>query len=41
MRTRISEIDLSTIKGDAIMTTDSGRKSIPDYYGENVFGINV
>ncbi|MCK4794633.1 MAG: glutamine synthetase III [Desulfobacteraceae bacterium] len=41
MRTRLSEIDISTIKGDGIMTTESGRKSIPDYYGENVFGLKV
>ncbi len=41
MRTRLSEIDISTIKGESLMTTESGRKTIPDYYGENVFGLKV
>ncbi len=41
MRTRLSEADISTIKGDGTMTAESRRKTIPDYYGENVFGVKI
>lgn len=41
MRTRISEIDISNIGGKRTMTTESGQKTVADYYGENVFGLRV
>jgi len=41
MRTRISELDFSTTKGEKVMTPENGGSAIPDYYGSNVFGIKT
>lgn len=41
MRTRISELDFSTTKGEKVMTPENGGNTIPDYYGSNVFGIKT
>jgi len=41
MRTRISELDFSTTKGEKVMTPENGGSTIPDYYGSNVFGIKT
>ncbi|MCK5013900.1 MAG: glutamine synthetase III [Candidatus Omnitrophica bacterium] len=41
MRTRISAIDISNIEGKQIMTTESGQRTVADYYGDNVFGLKV
>ena len=38
MRTRISEIDFSNAKGERVMTPENGGPSVPDYFGNNVFG---
>jgi len=41
MRTRISEIDFSTTKGEGFMAPENGGKTVPDYYGSNVFGLKT
>lgn len=41
MRTRMSEIDFSTTKGEGVMTPDNGGKTVPEYYGSNVFNLKT
>ena len=41
MRTRISDLDFSTTKGENVMTPENGGSTVPDYYGSNVFGIKT
>lgn len=41
MRTRISEIDLSATKGERVMMPEGGGKTVPEYYGSNVFSLKT
>jgi glutamine synthetase len=41
MQTRISEIDFSTTKGEGVMTPDNAGKTVPEYYGSNVFNLKT
>ena len=41
MRTRVNDIDFSTGKGEGFMASENEGKTVPDYYGENVFGLKT
>src|SRR3990167_10140725 len=41
MRTRINEMDFLATKGERVMKSESGGKSVPEYYGSNVFSLKT